>query len=330
MIMNNAFIGYFSSELELMLSEKRALGLKCHELERLMHVFDKLSQQFDCRNGLSKELVLTFVEKQPNWRRRTQEGRIFVIRQIACFLNVHGISAYICDTGRIMKSYEHFTPYIFTHEEIQRVFKEIDSEKAVRSYDRNHIFYPVIIRILYGCGLRISEALSLKIKDVDLRNGLIYIKDSKNHKCRTLPVNDSLISFCDNYLKQIHPVYNDDDYFFESPSGGKYSKATVYHHFRKILFKCGISHGGRKNGGPRLHDLRHTFCIHSLRQFLGNGVEYRAALPILSVYMGHSKLSSTGKYLRLTAEAYPEITQKLENQYGNIIPELEVFENEKK
>ena len=182
--------------------------------------------------------------------------------------------------------------------------------------------------MLYGCGLRISEALNLKIKDIDLKNGLVYIKDSKNHKCRTLPMDNSLISFCDNYSKRIHPVYKDDDYFFESPSGGKYYKSSVYHHFRKILFNCGISHGGRRNGGPRLHDLRHTFCVYSLRQFLEKGVNYRAALPILSVYMGHSKLSSTAKYLRLTAEAYPEITQKLESQYGNIIPELEVTKNE--
>jgi integrase/recombinase XerD len=328
MIMNNIFTGYFSSDLELMLSEKRALGLKYVEQERLMHVFDKLSQQYDCTNGLSKDLVLTFVEKQPHWKRRTQEIRITSIRQIAYFFNTHGIKSYLCDTGRVMKLDEHFKPYIFTHDEIQRIFKEIDSEKAARHYDRNHIFYPVIIRMLYSCGLRISEALNLKIKDVDLKNALIYIIDSKNHKCRTLPMDDSLIYFCEGYLKQIHPVYKDDDYFFEPPSGKKYNKTTVYHHFRKILFKCGISHGGRRNGGPRLHDLRHTFCICSLRQFLENGVDYQTALPILSVYMGHSKLSSTGKYLRLTAEAYPEIAKKLENQYGNIIPDLEVTKNE--
>jgi integrase/recombinase XerD len=141
-------------------------------------------------------------------------------------------------------------------------------------------------------------------------------------------MNDSLISFCDKYSKQMHLLYKEDDYFFETQFWNKYSKSTVYHHFRNILFNCGISHGGRRNGGPRLHDLRHTFCIHSLRQFIENGVDYRAALPILSVYMGHSTLSATTKYLRLTAEAYPEIAEKLENQYGNIIPELEVSKNE--
>jgi len=311
-----------------MLSEKKALGLKYREQERLMHVFDKLSQKYDCNNGLSKELVLAFVKKRPHWRKATQEQRIYIIRQIAYFLNNHGIKAYVCDKGRITKTNEHFKPYIFSHEEIKKIFKAIDSEKAFRNYNRNHILYPVIIRMLYGCGLRISEALNLKIKDVDLNNRLININNSKNHKSRILPINNSIVSYCDNYLKQVHPFYNEDDFFFESPTGGKYYCSSIYHHFRKILFKCGISHGGRRNGGPRLHDLRHTFCINSLRQFIENGIDYKTALPIISVYMGHSSLSATAKYLRLTAEAYPEITQKMESQYGNIIPCLEVCENE--
>lgn len=326
--MNNVFHGHFAPQLKMMLAEKRALGLKYREEERLMHIFDELSFQYDCSNGLSKEMVVAFVEKQPHWSQSTQEKRIVIIRQIACFLNGHNVAAYMCDAGRLMKTDKHFRPYIFSHKEIREIIHEIDSRRASRSYDRSHLFYPVIIRMLYGCGLRISEALNLRMRDVDLKNGLLYIEDSKNHKCRTLPMDESLSVFCEHYIKKVHPVYKEDDYFFEPPAGGKYSSTTVYHHFRKILFNCGISHGGRRNGGPRLHDLRHTFCIYSFHQFLEKGVDYRAALPILSVYMGHSSLSATGKYLRLTAEAYPEIVQKLEKEYGTIIPDLEVQEDE--
>jgi len=61
-----------------------------------------------------------------------------------------------------------------------------------------------------------------------------------------------------------------------------------------------------------------------LHQFLKNGVSHRAALPILSVYMGHSSLDSTGRYLRLTAEAFPELAKQMEEEFGHIIPDLEV------
>jgi integrase len=326
--MNNAFTGAFKAELSLLLSEARAIGLKYIEEERLMYVFDKLSLGYDCTNGLSKELVLAFIEKQPHWKRATQEYRIFMIRKIAVFLNNHGISAYVCDKGRLMRTDEHFKPHIFSYDEINNILKYADSEVQKRCNDRNHLFYPVIFRLLYCCGLRISEALNLKIKDIDFKEGLIQIKNSKNHKDRTIPIPDDLNHRFNEYFQAVHKIYHDDDFFFKSRRGGNYKKTTVYHRFRAILFKCGISHGGRDKGGPRLHDLRHTFCVHSLRQFLRNGVDYNAAFPVLSVYMGHSTLSATGKYLRLTADAFPEIAGKLESMYGNIIPELEVESHE--
>jgi integrase len=326
--MNNTFTGAFKAELSLLLSEARAIGLKYIEQERLMHVFDKLSLEYDCTNGLSKELVLAFIEKQPHWKRATHEYRIFMIRKIAIFLNNHGISAYVCDKGRFMKTEEHFKPYIFSYDEINDILKYADSEVQKRCHDRNHLFYPVIFRLLYCCGLRISEALNLKIKNIDFKEGLIQIKNSKNHKDRIIPIPDDLNRRFNEYFQATHKVYHDDDYFFKSPRGGNYKQTTVYHRFRDILFKCGISHGGRDKGGPRLHDLRHTFCVHSLRQFLKNGVAYEAAFPVLSVYMGHSTLSATGKYMRLTADAFPEIADRLESMYGNIIPELEVESHE--
>jgi len=322
--MSNTFIGVFKDDLSLLLSEAKALGLKYIEEERLMHIFDKLSLEYDCTRGLSKELVLNFIEKQPHWKKSTQEKRIVIIRKIAVFLNNHGICAYICDTGRLMKTDDHFKPYIFSYDEINNILKQADGELQRRGNDRNHLFYTVIFRLLYYCGLRISEALNLKIKDIDFKNGLIQIKNSKNHKDRTLPIPDDLNRRFNKYFQAVHKIYLDDDFFFASPHGGQYEKTTVYHHFRDILLKCGISHGGRDKGGQRLHDLRHTFCVHSLRQFLRDGIDYRTALPILSVYMGHSTISATGKYLRLTAEAFPEITGMMESMYGNIIPGLGV------
>jgi len=176
--------------------------------------------------------------------------------------------------------------------------------------------------------MRISEALHLTIKDVDLDNGTVFIKNGKNHKDRLLPINSQMIPHLRCYAEKYHTLSHDDNYFFSPPQGGHYDKGTVYHRFRDILFKCEISHGGREKGGPRLHCLRHTFCVHSLRQFLAYGVDYRAALPILSVYMGHSTIAATGKYLRLTAEAYPEVSAMMEKEYGGLIPCWEADEDE--
>ena len=89
--------------------------------------------------------------------------------------------------------------------------------------------------------------------------------------------------------------------------------------YRSYLFQAGISHGG-KGKGPRLHDLRHTFAVHALQKWIADGSDLLAKLPALSVYMGHRNTQSTAKYLRLTAEVYPELLEKIENYSAHVIP----------
>jgi integrase len=317
------FHGPFADYLQSFIAEKRALGFKYVEQERCLHEFDDLCVCYDCSSGLPKELVMAYIEKKPHWSQSTQQHKVSLARNIAIYLQNHGVSAYLCDEKSVTKGSVNFKPYIFTREQIESIFLQADNISP-RGSTNSDIFYPVILRMLYGCGLRISEALSVKMKDVDLLKGLLFIYDSKNHKDRVIPMDDSLTSYCKRYAEKVHTVYMDDEFFFRSPKGGAYAKATVYQYFRKLLWKCGISHGGRKNGGPRLHDVRHTFCVHSLHQFLKNGVPHKAALPILSAYMGHSSLDSTGRYLRLTAEAFPELVAQIDAIYGHIIPDLEV------
>ncbi len=322
------FCGAFATEFKLFLGEKRACGIKYIDEERMMHKLDEICLSHNRADGFSKEIVTEFIAPKPNWSQSTYEKHVNLTSQIAKFLSLHGISAYMPDTKLKLGLDRSFSPYIFNTVEIRNIFKEADNLYSGRSYIRSYDFYPVIFRLLYSSGMRISEALLLTIKDVDLNNGTIFIKNAKNHKDRLLPLNHQMIPYLEFYAEKYHRSLRDDDYFFAPPHGGHYDKGTVYHRFRDILFKCGISHGGREKGGPRLHCLRHTFCVHSLRQFLANGVDHRAALPILSVYMGHSSIAATGKYLRLTAEVYPEISNMMETKLGRLIPEWGASEDE--
>jgi integrase len=314
------FRGAFAAEFKMFLDEKRACGRKYNEEERLLRKLDDICYAHDRGDGLTKELAQEFIEPRPNWSQGTYCHHVNVLSQISRFLSSHGVSSYIPDTKLKMGIDRSFSPYIFSMDEIKKIFIEADNLYSGRSYIRSYDFYPVIFRLLYSSGVRISEALHLKVKDVDINEGTVFIKNGKNHKDRLLPLNAQMIPFLWHYAEKYHSSPRADDYFFSPPHGGHYDKGTVYHRFRDILFKCGISHGGRENGGPRLHCLRHTFCVHSLRQFLVNGVDHRAALPILSVYMGHSSIAATGKYLRLTAEAYPEISNLMEKEFGRLIP----------
>jgi len=106
------------------------------------------------------------------------------------------------------------------------------------------------------------------------------------------------------------------------PSGGPFSLRTVYTVFRKLLLHCGIPHAGRGKG-PRIHDYRHLFAIHTLRRWYRGGEDLDAKLPLLATYLGHQNLSGTQRYLHLTAELFPEITARADAAFGDVIPRRE-------
>lgn len=64
--------------------------------------------------------------------------------------------------------------------------------------------------------------------------------------------------------------------------------------------------------------------MHSLEAMLRNGTPHQTALPLLMTYLGHSSLSATGRYLKLTAEAFPDLNEKISSIYADIIPDLGV------
>jgi integrase/recombinase XerD len=320
---NKVFTGPLAGYLRGLLEEKHSLGFKYDEQARQMSVLDEMSKQYDCSEGLPKELCLAFVERQPNWRQATQEGRVSLIRILAEYMIRHDAPAYLINNNIVTNQHEDFKPYIFTHKQIADIFAVADKIKP--NSVNSHTFYPTILRVQYGCGLRISETLGLRMKDVDFNNQVLHVINAKNNKDRDIPVSDSVIEYMKWYNRRIHPAYAPEDYFFKSRFGsGHYEKTAVNHYFRDILFDCGIKHGGKNDGGPHLHNLRHTFCVHSLEAMLRDGIPHQSALPLLMTYMGHSSLSATGRYLKLTAEAFPKLVQQINRIYGEIMPDLEV------
>ena len=94
---NKTFTGPLAEHIQRFLNEKRSLGYKYEEQERVLYVLDQMSKQFDCSNGLPKNLCLAFIERDPNWRQKTQEQRVTLIRTFAEYLIRHETPAYLVD-----------------------------------------------------------------------------------------------------------------------------------------------------------------------------------------------------------------------------------------
>lgn len=132
-------------------------------------------------------------------------------------------------------------------------------------YENCYIVYPVLFRIFYGCGLRISEALNLKVKDIDLENGIISVYESKNNNDRLVPLSDSLKNIVIEYANKMHPNSCDEDYFFYiKDCKTPIIKSSLRFAFARILSSANIEKN--KNNNPRIHDFRHTFRCKLLKE----------------------------------------------------------------
>jgi integrase len=178
---------------------------------------------------------------------------------------------------------------------------------------------PLLFRLLYGCGLRISEALALRIDDVDLDAGVITIRKAKFDKDRLVPLSNSLSAQFRAYSIAFHKLSPAGMLFFTHRDGRDVKKDTIYRWYRRILWTAGIPHGG-KGAGPRIHDFRHTFSVYALKSMTDKGMDIYCAMPVLSTYLGHASIAATGQYVRLTQEMFPEIVAKAGAVAAFVIP----------
>lgn len=302
-----------------MISEKYALGYKYDSSARLLYKFDQFCLIHDCKvSVLSKELVLKWIQKHPNEALATLKGRVSIVRQLGVYMDRLGFDAFILPlncTPKVPK----YKPYIFSDKELETFFKQTDACHYRAEVPYRHWIMPLLFRLLYSCGLRISEALNLKVQDVDLHTGVLTILDGKLNKDRLVPVSAALLERCHDYVKKAHLLSNENTYFFSAPGGKTLTHGNVYKNFRKFLWQSHISHGGWGKG-PRLHDFRHTFAVHCMRAWVFEGKDLMAYLPVLKTYLGHHSFCDTAEYLRLTAELYPNITNKMDENFGHVIP----------
>jgi integrase len=313
---------FLANHLTEFLEVKYALGYKYQNGTSQIKQLDKLcAENYAGCMELTKDIVSAWIEKRPNESAATQNRRIRLARELGLFLAKCGKNPYILPQYKIIDD-NSFVPYVFSHEEVERFFNTIDSQPPHVAYPICNIMYSVLFRILYCCGLRISEALSLKYGDIDLERSVLIVKKSKFSKDRLVPMSASLQAAVEQYIPKVKQHYPINEHIFPSRFSEESIRArVVYSYFRKILWESGIPHGG-KGKGPRLHDFRHTFSVHALQKWVDDKVDVYTALPILSTYLGHENIRTTGLYLRLTAEVYPDILAITEAFSGEIIPEV--------
>jgi integrase/recombinase XerD len=311
-----------SEAITALVGEKRVVGYKYHAEAQVLARFEMFSRrEFPGLNTLTETSVHAWITaaRRRDVKPATLQGLTAPVRELARWLGRRGVPAYLLPRS-VLPRPGRYVPHIYTDAELAGLFAQTDRCHYCSEVPARHLVMPVLFRTIYACGLRCSEARLLRVDDVDIHTGVLQIRDAKGGKDRQVPVCEALRKRLTGYHAQVAERAGQREWFFPGSRPGKpLTLGNVDKNFRRFLWQASISHGGRGHG-PRVHDLRHTFAVNNLRSWFAQGRDVGALLPVLQTYMGHSSLADTGYYLHLTAESYPDITTRVRQVIGDVVP----------
>jgi integrase len=186
------------------------------------------------------------------------------------------------------------TPFIWRPDEIARLVEaaRLASRSPVRSQ-----MYALFFGLVAATGLRLSEALHLKIGDIT-GEGLI-VRTGKSGRSRMVVLHPTVRTVLTAWLEVRLKRSTVSDDLFVSRRGVAPSTSAVRMEFHKLLRAIGLeaAPGGKT---PRIHDLRHSFAVRSLEECGGDRATLSRHMTALSTYLGHAHLASTYWYLQAT------------------------------
>lgn len=257
----------------------------------------------------------------------TIQHTVCTVRLFIQFLVQSGKEAYI---PTVPKCHDEYVPYIFSDDEIDMIIKTADSypSRWNNTIPYMHVEFPIIIRIALCSGLRLSECVCLKMRDFHEDDGILIVKNSKGNKSRMVPMHESLTEILQLYTTLMN-IHDPDSWLFPGKGTSEHvASEKVYFRFAWVLQKNGIVISKERfERGPCFHCLRHVFVLNSFKQLIRQGICMDDSIPYLSIYLGHSNLMQTEKYMKFTTDMFEDEFHKFDDYSASIFPEVHYEES---
>ena len=302
---------------------KRATGLRFRSAAMILRTFARRAGDIEATD-VTQDTVRAFLKASgpisSGWHQKH-----YALAGLFRFAMQRGLVSTSPVLYRLPKRPAYARPYIYSEEELRRMLDataalDLPHPKNGQPATIPALTFRTLILLLYGAGLRLGEALSLTLDDVDLPANLLVVRNTKFFKTRLLPIGPRLSSALGLYLEQRVVLVR------RPPAGNAcllrrdgipISLWTAERYFRILRSRTGI---GRRDGAyfqPRLHDLRHAFAVHRLVAWYRQGADVQLLLPKLSTYLGHISLAETQHYLTMTPDLLREAGRRFES-YGGV------------
>lgn len=281
---------------------RRAQGVQLRTSERVLY---RLARQTD--NGefdaITAEQLIQFLHG-PGELSSTWKGKHGMLNSLYRFAIARGLAQSNPLPVVAPKLPPAHPAYIYTIEEVQRmadVAAKLGSTKSPLKGDT----YRLLLLLMYGAALRVSEAMGLQLRDVDLQASTLLIRETKFYKTRWVPMGPRLHDEVASYLAKrtaLPAAKGTESTLLCSRSGHRLWYQDVVTLFQRIRSEAGIGIPTGATRPPRMHDLRHTAAMHRLVSWYEQGLDVNKLLPQLSTYMGHHGIVSTQRYLHMTPD----------------------------
>ena len=293
MLNNYDFKSVFKDELNYFVKYKRSSGLKYeNEIFRLKYIDNILYNLNLKTKKITKETFFKLIERN-NMHGENYARQYGVTKAFCKFLISNGYKNIYYENKKF-NVINNYKPVIFSDDEIIILFRTMDEYKNQyidKKYYKLYYSYSILSRLLYACGLRVSEVVKITIGDINFSENTINIIDSKRHISRLVIFSNSMKMCLENYIK----LFNiENGLLFKNSRNKMISCASIRKYYKKILELCNL------NNNSHVHDLRHCFCNKALNQMLEKGYDENVIIVYLYKYIGHKYIAETEYYLHFT------------------------------
>lgn len=292
---------------------RRSLGFKLIQTQRWLCDFSSFMER-EQASFITVHLALRWASQPVHAGRAYWAKRLIAIRLFARYRSATDPRTEVPPDRLLPRCTKRARPYLYTEEDIDRLMKAASAlppTGGLRAKSNR-----CLLGLLAVTGLRIGEALALKLEDVDLQDGLLTIRNTKFDKCRLVPVHRSTQQALLSYARQRdgHLGRVTFSHFLVSPRGTPLTASTVRRTFRALCRQIGL-HGSPNCDEPRLHHFRHRFAMETLSRWYRSPEDVEQLLPILSTFLGHTCVSDTYWYLSARPELMGQAVRRLEQRW---------------
>ena len=310
--------------VERYLSERRQLGFELRSPAYSLRSLAEHVRRTRHRGPLTMEVMAEWARQDSHCSTdpRTWARRLKNLRSFTRWLQQFEPATEVPDDTIFGRLPERLAPHIYSDDEVNQLLAV--ARRLGHSPGLRGLVYETLFGLIASTGLRLSEALSLNVGDVDLRRGLLTIRRTKFAKSRQVPLHLSTAQALAQYRwmrDRAGASREDDAPFFIGTRGRLFGRPLtgrqVDRTFAELRTELGWVNRGRHHA-PRIHDLRHTFVVRRILLWQQQGVDVDQAMLSLSTYVGHAMVTNTYWYL----QAVPALMAVAAKRFESCMPEF--------